>query len=166
MKTKLFFICFILAAFLSQAQDLKLPTSTDDKKTEQSVKTETAKTTGQASIGSLIGQLTGNIEDKAFTDKFKKSKGDFISKTNNITDGAGASTALQSMQAGLLPSAMDAGWGKVKDKWVKDTKTANTVKGVAGVAGTLEKNINQSAFKGTWAQARPAWEAALGALAK
>jgi hypothetical protein len=166
MKTRIFFICFVLAAFLSQAQDLKVPTSIDTKKVEQSAKTEVAKTTSQASIGSLIGQLTGNISDNSFTDKFKKSKGDFISKTNNITDGAGASTALQSLQAGLLPTAMDAGWGKVKDKWVKDAKTANTVKGVAGVAGTLEKNLNQSAFKGTWAQARPAWEAALGALAK
>jgi hypothetical protein len=61
---------------------------------------------------------------------------------------------------------MDAGWGSVKNKWVKDAKTANTVKSVAGVAGTLEKNISSSSFKGTWAQARPAWQAALGALAK
>jgi hypothetical protein len=166
MKTRTLFICFVLAAFLSHAQDLKLPTSNDVKKAEQSVKTEAAKTTSQANIGSLIGQLTGNISDNAFTDKFKKSKGDFITKTNKITDGAGASTALQSLQAGLLPTAMDAGWGKVKDKWVKDAKTANTVKSVAGVAGTLESNINDSFFKGTWAQARPAWQAALGALAK
>lgn len=166
MKTKLFLISFILAAFLSQAQDLKLPTSVDTKKAEQSVKAEAAKTTGQANIGSLIGQLTSNISDNAFTDSFKKNKGDFISKTNNISDAAGASSALQSLQGGLLPTAMDAGWGSVKGKWLKDAKTANTVKGVAGVAGTLESNISDSFFKGTWAKARPAWQAALGALAK
>jgi hypothetical protein len=166
MKTKIFFISFILSAFLSQAQDLKLPTSIDTKKAEQSVKTEAAKTTGQANIGSLIGQLTSNISDNAFTDSFKKNKGDFISKTNNISDAAGASSALQSLQGGLLPTAMDAGWGSVKGKWLKDAKTANTVKSVAGVAGTLESNISDSFFKGTWATARPAWQAALGALAK
>ena len=90
----------------------------------------------------------------------------FISKVNNVSDAAGASSALQSLQGGLLPSAMDAGWGKVKDKWIKDAKTAKTVKSVAGVAGTLESNISGKFFKGNWATARPAWEAALSTLAK
>jgi len=158
--------CFIMSAYVSQAQNIKVPTSSDVKKVEQSVTSEAAKTTNQASIGNLIGQLTSNISDNAFTDSFKKTKGDFISKTNNIKDATGASNALQTLQGGLLPTAMDAGWSKVKDKWVKDAKTANTIKGVAGVAGTLESNINDNFFKGTWAKARPAWQAALGALAK
>ncbi len=166
MKTRTLLVFFVLASFLCHAQNIKLPTTTDVKKVEQNVKTEAAKTTDKANIGSLIGQLTSNISDKAFTDSFKKNKGDFISKANNIKDAAGASSALQSLQGGMLPTAMDAGWGAVKTKWVKDAKTANTVKSVASVAGTLESNINQSAFKGTWAQARPAWQAALGALAK
>lgn|GEM_PF-840604 len=166
MKARLFLVCFVLFAFGLQAQNLKVPTSTDLKKTEQSVKTEASKTSSQAGIGSLIGQLTGNISDNSFTDSFKKNKGDFISKVNNVNDAAGASSALQSLQGGLLPSAMDAGWGKVKDKWLKDAKTANTVKSVAGVAGTLESNISGKYFKGSWATARPAWEAALSSLAK
>jgi hypothetical protein len=166
MKTRLLLISFVMLAMLIQAQNIKLPTSTDVKKAEQGVKTEAAKTTDQASIGSLIGQLAGNISDASLTDSFKKNKSDFITKTNKVTDAAGASSAIQSLEAGLLPSAMDAGWGSVKNKWVKDAKTANTVKSVAGVAGTLEKNISSSSFKGTWAQARPAWQAALGALAK
>ncbi len=166
MKTRTFLLCFIMSAFLIQAQTLKVPTTKDVKKAEQSTKTEVAKTTDQASIGSLIGQLTGNISDNSFTDSFKKNKSDFVAKTNTIKDAAGASTALQSLQGGLLPTAMDAGWGSVKGKWLKDAKTANTVKSVAGLTGTLEKNLNPSVFKGSWGQARPAWQAALGALAK
>ena len=61
---------------------------------------------------------------------------------------------------------MDAGWAKVKDKWIKDAKTANTLKSVAGVTSTLESNINSSSFKGNWATARPAWQTALSTLAK
>ncbi len=166
MKTTMLLFCFVMSACLVQAQNIKVPTSSDVKKVEQSVTSEAAKTTNQVSIGNLIGQLTGNISDNAFTDTFKKNKGDFISKTNNIKDASGASSALQTLQGGLLPTAMDAGWSKVKDKWVKDAKTASTIKGVAGVAGRLESNINDSFFKGTWSQARPAWQAALGALAK
>ncbi len=166
MKASVLFVCMILFAFIVNAQDLKLPTSKDVKNAERGVKSEAAKTTGQANIGSLIGQLTSNISDKSLTDSFKKNKGDFINKVSSVNDAAGASSALQTLQGGILPSAMDAGWGKVKDKWVKDAKTANTVKSVAGVAGTLEKNINSSAFKGSWSSARPAWQAALSTLAK
>ena len=166
MKTKMLLIVFVASAFLAQAQNLKVPTTTDVKKVEQTTKTEVAKTTGQANIGSLIGQLTGNISDNSFTDSFKKNKGDFISKTNKISDPTGASSALQTLEGGLLPSAMDAGWGSVKSKWIKDAKTASTVQTVAGLAGTREKNINTSVFKGSWAQARPGWQAALGALSK
>jgi hypothetical protein len=166
MKARMFLVCFVLFAFGMQAQNIKVPTSSDVKKTEQSVKTEASKISSQAGIGSLIGQLTSNISDNAFTDSFKKNKGDFISKVNNVIDASGASSALQSLQGGLLPSAMDAGWGKVKDKWVKNAKTAKTLKSVAGVAGTLESKINGKYFKGGWATARPAWEAALSTLAK
>ncbi|MCX6280351.1 MAG: hypothetical protein NTU51_00125 [Bacteroidetes bacterium] len=166
MKTTSLLICFVLFAFGIQAQNIKLPTNTDVKKAEQSATTEVGKTTSQANIGNLIGQLTNGISDNAFTDSFKKNKTAFVSKVNNVSDAAGASSALQTLQGGLLPTAMDAGWGKVKDKWVKDAKTANTVKTVAGVAGTLESNISGKYFKGSWATARPAWEAALSALAK
>jgi len=166
MKARLLFIFFVLFAFGLQAQNVKIPTSTDVNKATKNATYEAAKATNQASIGSLIGQLTGNISDNAFTKSFKKNKSNFISKVNNVSDAAGASSALQSLQGGLLPSAMDAGWGKVKDKWIKDAKTAKTVKSVAGVAGTLESNISGKFFKGNWATARPAWEAALSTLAK
>jgi hypothetical protein len=61
---------------------------------------------------------------------------------------------------------MDAGWGAVKGKWIKDAKSATTVKTVAGLTQTLESHISQSSFKGDWAKARPAWETALSTLAK
>jgi len=61
---------------------------------------------------------------------------------------------------------MDAGWGKVKDSWIKNAKTVNTVKTVASLAGTLESHISDKYFKGSWATARPAWQAALNTLSK
>ncbi|MEI7724133.1 MAG: hypothetical protein WCK09_03465 [Bacteroidota bacterium] len=166
MKKLFLFLLTVLLGYGIQAQNIKLPTSTDVKKAEQSAKSEAGKVTEQANIGSVISQLTSNISDDALTSSFKKNKGDFISKTNNVKDAAGASSALQSLQGGLLPTAMDAGWGSVKDKWVKDAKTASTVKTVAGLAGTLESNISDKYFKGSWASARPAWQAALSTLSK
>lgn len=166
MKTKLLIIGFILLGFGIQAQNIKVPTSGDLKRAEQNVKSEAEKATSQVNIGSIIGQLTNNISSEAFIDSFNKNKGSFISKVNDIKDPSGASSALQTLQGGLLPSVMDAGWGSVKDKWVKDAKTANTVKTVAGLASILESNISDKYFKGDWVKARPAWQAALGALSK
>jgi hypothetical protein len=166
MKKIIIVLAFVLPGFGIQAQTLKMPTSTDVKKAEQSAKSEASKVTEQANIGSVISQLTSNISDDALTSSFKKNKGDFISKTSNVKDAGGASSALQSLQGGLLPTAMDAGWGSVKDKWVKDAKTASTVKTVAGLAGTLESNISDKYFKGSWATARPAWQTALSTLSK
>jgi len=148
------------------AQNLKIPTSTDVKKAEKDLKSETQKATSQLNIGSLISQLAGGLSDGAFTDSFKKNKSDFITKTNQVTDAGGASSALQSLQGGLASGAMDAGWAKVKDKWLKDAKSAKTVKEVAGLTGTLEGAINDKYFKGDWAKARPAWQTALQTLAK
>ena len=159
------FVTLAVACSL-QAQNIKLPASTDVKKAEQSAKAQTGTVTGQANVGSLIGQLSGNISDDALTGALKKDKSEFISKANNAKDPAGASSALQSLEAGLLPAAMDAGWGTVKDKWIKDAKTANTVKSVASLTGTLESHISQKSFKGDWAKARPAWQTALNSLAK
>ena len=163
MKKTAVLLFIILLGYGIQAQNLKLP-STDAKKVEQAAKAEAGA--AQASIGNVIGQLTSNISDDAFTDSFKKNKSDFISKTNGVKDAAGASSALQSLEAGLLPTAMDAGWGSVKSKWIKDAKTASTVKTVAGLAGTLESNVSDKYFKGTWATARPAWQTALSTLSK
>jgi len=158
--------CAILLVSGIQSQNIKLPGAADVKKAEQSVKSEASKVTNQANIGSAIGQLTGNISDGAFTESFKKNKSDFISKTNSVKDAAGASSALQSLQAGLLPTAMDAGWGSVKNKWVKDAKTATTVKQVASLTSLLESNVSDKYFKGDWAKARPAWQTALNTLSK
>jgi hypothetical protein len=166
MKTASIFLLTLLLGLGIQAQNIKLPGSADVKKVEQNVKSETGKVTEQANIGNVISQLTSNISDDALTSTFKKNKSDFISKTNNVKDAAGASSALQTLQGGLLPTAMDAGWGSVKDKWVKDAKTASTVKTVAGLAGTLESNVSDKFFKGSWATARPAWQAALSTLSK
>jgi len=164
-KTILFFFAILAASFV-QAQTVKVPTKVNSDKAQETLKTEAGKTTDQAGIGSLIGQLTNNISDEAFTDSFKKNKSGFVSNLNNVKDAAGAANALQTLQGGLLPSAMDSGWGKVKDKWLKDTKTASSIKSVAGVTSTLESNINDKYFKGSWVKARPAWQAGLNTLAK
>ncbi|MEI7983631.1 MAG: hypothetical protein WCI71_18430 [Bacteroidota bacterium] len=166
MKKLSMLICLLLFFTGIKAQDIKLPTTNDIKKAEQTVQTEAAKVTNQANIGQLIGQLTSGISDGAFTDAFKKNKGSFLGKANNIKDAAGASSAIQSLQGGLLPTAMDAGWSKVKTKWIKDAKMAKTVKSVAGVAEQLESNISDKFFKPDWLKARPAWQAALSAISK
>ena len=133
MKTFGFLVLIFTISVGLQAQSLKTGTSTDLKKADQTVQTGAATVASQANIGSLIGQLTSNISDDAFTDAFKKDKSDFISKTSKISDAAGAASAIQSLQGGLLPSAMDAGWGAVKSKWLADSKSANTIQQVAGL---------------------------------
>ena len=165
MRTTAVIFCMFLFATIMQAQ-IAIPSSADVKKAEQAATTEVSKASSQVNIGSLIGQLTNGISDNSFTDSFKKNKSDFVSKTSKVSDAAGASSALQTLAGGLLPAALDAGWGSVKSKWFKDAKTANTVKSVAGIAGTLESHISPKNFKGDWAAARPAWQAALGALSK
>jgi hypothetical protein len=159
----LFTSLFILGM---NAQSLKVPSTTDTKKAQSELSTQSSTLADQASIGNLIGELTNNISDEAFTDSFKKEKGDFIKKTNEVTDAAGASSALQSLQAGLLPMAMDAGWSKVKSSWLTNAKAANSVKNIAGITSQLESYVGDSFFKGSWASARPAWQAALNSMAK
>jgi hypothetical protein len=164
MKTRFcLLITLALAASIIRSQDLNVPKSKDLQK----AKSETTKqATSQANLGGLVGQLTENISDKAFTDEFKKKKDDFTKSANNTKDAAGLSSSLQTLQGGLLPTAMDAGWGAVKGKWIKDAKSANTIKTVAGLTQTLESHISPSVFKGEWVKARPAWESALGSLTK
>lgn len=166
MKKTLIPFFVVLFACAIQAQTLKVPTKSDAAKAKENLKTETAPVSNQANIGNLLSQLTNNISDDAFTDSFKKNKTGFLSSLGNVGDAAGASKALQTLQGGLLPTAMDSGWGKVKDKWLKDTKAANSVKSVAGVTSTLESNIDDKYFKGNWAKVRPAWQAGLNTLSK
>ena len=166
MKKSFLFLVSIFVAYALQAQTLKVPTKADAGKAQENMKTVAGPAANQANIGSLIGQLTDNISDDALTDSFKKNKTGFVKNLANVNDAAGASSALQTLQGGLLPTAMDAGWGKVKDKWLKDTKAANSLKSVAGVTSTLESNIGDKFFKGSWAKARPAWQAGLSALSK
>lgn len=166
MKKSIIFIFTFLIAFGVQAQTIKVPTKADAAKAQESVKNESNKATAQANIGSLIGQLTNNISENAFTDAFKKNKTGFANKLADIKDAAGAAGALQSLQGGLLPAAMGSGWGKVKDKWLKDVKAASSLKSVAGLVSMLESNIGNSFLKKSWTQARPAWQAGLNALSK
>ena len=161
----MFFIAFLFVSGI-QAQTLKVPAKTDATKAQESLKTETNNATGQANMGSLIGQLTNNISDNAFTDAFRNNKAGFINSLSSVKDIAGASSALQKLQGGLLPAAKDAGWSKVKDKWLKDTKAANSIKSVASSASLLESNISDKFFKGNWASVKPAWEAGLKTLSK
>jgi hypothetical protein len=166
MRKQIIFLLSVLFACGIQAQTLKIPTKIDAAKTQENLKTETNKATSQANIGSLIGQLTNNISDNALTDSFKKNKTGFISSLANVKDAAGASTALQTLQSGLLPTAMNAGWSKIKDKWLKDAKAANSLKSISGVVNTLESNIKGKNFKSGWAQVRSTWQAGLSALSK
>jgi uncharacterized protein YidB (DUF937 family) len=166
MKKSILFLLSIFVVSALQAQTLKVPTKADAGKAQENIKAAASPAASQANIGSLIGQLTDNISDDALTDSFKKNKTGFVKNLANVNDAAGAASALQTLQGGLLPTAMDAGWGKVKDKWLKDTKVASSIKSVAGVTSTLESNIGDKFFKGSWANARPAWQAGLSALSK
>ena len=164
MKTGIsFIIAFFLVAGLATAQDLKLPSSKDVQKTTNEV---AKQTTPQANLGSLIGQLTNNLLDKSFTSEFKAKKESFTKSLSSTSDASGLSKALQTLQGGLAHTAMDATWSSVKTKWIKDAKTANAIQSVASLTKILESHINQSAFKGSWAQARPVWQSALATLAK
>lgn len=166
MKKSIAFLVVILFVSIVQAQLPKLPTKADLSKAQQSVKSETATVTDQVNPGSLISTLTNNISDTAFTDSFKKNKGSFLSSISSVKDAAGAGKALQTLQGGLLPSAMIKGWASIKDKWIKDAGTASTLKSFAGSAGILESNISDKFFKSSWIKAHPAWEAGLKALSK
>ncbi len=166
MKISTLISCFVLLALITQAQDIKVPTSSDIQASQQAMGAAVESTTTPVNIGGLLGQLAGNLSDDAFTESFKEKKSDFISEAGNIVNPEGASSALLSLQGGLVPSAMNAGWDAVKDSWIKDANTANTVKSVASLAGTLESQISDKYFSGTWATARPAWQAALSALSK
>jgi hypothetical protein len=166
MKKTIYFIFTVLLISNIQAQTVKVPTKANTNAAQTDLNPESALSANQADIGNLIGQLTNNISDEAFTDSFKKNKSGFMSSLNNVKDAAGASNALQTLQGGLLQSAMDSGWGKVKDKWIKDTKGASSIKSVASAASTLESNINDKFFKGNWAKARPAWQAGMNTLSK
>jgi len=164
MKTRFYLIMalFLAVAYVS-AQEIKVPSSKDVQKTTNEA---TKQVTSQADLGGLVGQLTNNLSDKAFTNEFKKKKDSFSKSVSNTKDASGLSSSLQTLEKGLAPAAMDAGWGAVKGKWIKDAKTSNTVKSVAGLTQTLESHISPSVFKGDWAKTRPVWESALGALVK
>jgi len=166
MKKSILIILAILVVCAVQAQLPKLPSKADMTKAQQSVKSETAGVTDQANPGGLISTLTNNISDTAFTDSFKKNKSGFLSSLSNVKDASSAGKALQTLQGGLLPSAMSKGWATIRDKWIKDAGTASTLKSFAGSAGTLESNISDKFFKSSWVKAHPAWEAGLKALSK
>jgi hypothetical protein len=164
MKKKLFFIIAIFATCLvGYTQNLKVPKTDDLKKSGEAVqKTATAP----ANMGNLVGELTNNISDKAFTEDFKKQMAGFTEKVTKTSDAAGLGSSLATLGGGLKASAMDAGWGAVKNKFVKDAKSATTLKTVAGLATQLESHISPGSFKGTWTQARPVWQNALSTLSK
>ena len=164
MKTRFLLMVALIAACLTgYAQDMKLPMSDDVKKAGQTVQ---KKATSTASMGNLVGELTNNISDKALTDTFKKQKAGFTEKVSKTSDASGLGSSLATLGGGLKTSAMDAGWGAVKDKFVKDAKSATTLKTVAGLTGQLESHISTGSFKGSWAKARPVWQSALSTIAK
>ena len=164
MKTKVILMAALLVVGLAGfSQNLGLPKTGDLKKAGESVQKTAAPA---ANAGSLVSQLTSNISDKSLTDSFNKQKPAFTDKAGKTADPAGLGNSLAALGGGLKPEAMDAGWGAVKDKFIKDAKSATTIKTVAGLAGQLESHIKPTSFKGTWAQARPAWQTALSTLSK
>ena len=164
MKTKLMLTVVVIATCLTgYSQNLKVPKTDDLKKSGEAIQ---KTTTAPANMGSLVSELTNNISDNALTDSFKKDKPGFTEKVSKTTDAAGLGNSLATLGNGLKTSAMDAGWGAVKAKFVKDARAATSIKTVAGLAGQLESHISPASFKGSWAQARPVWESALGTLSK
>ncbi|MEI7661895.1 MAG: hypothetical protein WCK34_06855 [Bacteroidota bacterium] len=164
MKTKFLFTFLLVSAILTgYSQSLKLPKAEAVKKAGESVQ---KSATSNVSAGKLIGELTNSISDKSLTDAFKNQKAGFTEKTGKTTDAAGLGNSLATLGEGIKPGAMDAGWSAVKGKFIKDAKSASTVKAVAGLAGQLESHIKAESFNGSWAKARPAWQSALGTLSK
>lgn len=155
MKNKIILlIAFVLAVMIADAQDVSVPSSVQP---------------GQASqkgLGALIGQLTDNLSDKAFTSDFLAKKGDFTSSVTNTSDAPGLSNSLQTLEKGLDPSAMDKGWSAIRSRWITDAQSASRIETVAALAQKLESNIDPSYFKGDWAEVKQVWESALGAVAR
>jgi len=102
--------------------------SSYSKDVQKTTDNATKQVTSQANLGSLVGQLTNNLSDKAFTGEFKKKKDSFTKSVSGYHRCCRISKSLQTLEGGLAPAAMDAGWGAVKGKWIKDAKSATTGK--------------------------------------
>ncbi len=175
MKFKLFstvtFSVFVLAlnaqmempsAVTAAGQNAqKTATQTQTSATQTVAKTETS---AKGSVGSLISQFSGQLSSGALTDEFNKGKSAFQSQASSATDVKGTSGLLQKLEAGIKSPAFAAGWAKVKDKWLADTKSAKTEGQLATSLKTLVENIDPKSLSATWERVKPTFTAALAKI--
>ena len=173
MKSKLFSTLALSVTILALNAQMSMPSTTgiqqDAQKSATQTKTNVTQTanttaaTAKTNVGTLISQFAGQISPTALTDEFNKNKSSFQTqaKATSATDVKASSGLLQKLEGGIKSSAFDAGWAKVKDKWLTSTKAATTTKQVAGALKTLSENVNPK-FLGTgWDKVKPSFNAAL-----
>lgn len=147
MKNTIFMLAFLCTGLCASA----------------SVKATAAKPT----VGSLITQFTSSLSPDAFNDAWKNGgKKEFTKKTKNNENMPVVGDALSAMVSDyMVDGAFNAGWQKVKTRWIKDAAAANTVKTVSASLLDLQRYVNPSMFTAKWAKIQPMWESGLKALA-
>lgn len=118
-------------------------------------------------VNKLLTQFTKSLNSGAFNDAWSSGGSKAFSKEMKSATTAGAvGSALSGLvQNYMVDSAFKTGWSTVKDKWIKDTKTASTISTVAGSLLTLESYIDPSMFTKKWPMVQPYWRSALQTLA-
>ncbi|MGE5423746.1 MAG: hypothetical protein ACM3N9_00195 [Syntrophothermus sp.] len=115
-------------------------------------------------LGQLMGQMAENLKDEAFTGFFRGVKKDFTVAVTTTSDPGGLASALQKLEDGLTPLAMDPGWGAVKFKWREDAATARSIETIADLLRKLQLHITPSFFKNEWQTVKPGWQASFKGL--
>lgn len=161
MKTLFSTLFILLLAIAVRAQEVKVPTDV-----QKSVDQTNDQLSGKTSLGGLISQLADNLKDEALSGDLRQNKMQFSQSVTNTSDAGGLASALQKLQDAITPSAMDATWGAVKEKWITDSNTAGTAEDVATLLQQLESHIQPSFFKSQWSTIKPAWDSALNTMVK
>lgn len=124
-------------------------------------------TQANTNVNKLLTQFTKSLNSGAFNDAWSSGGSKAFAKEMKSATTAGAvGSALSGLVSNyMVDSAFKTGWSTVKDKWIKDTKTANTISTVAGSLLTLESYIDPSMFVKKWPVVQPYWKSALQTLA-
>ena len=99
-------------------------------------------------FGTVLSNLTSNINTSAFTSSFAKTKDDFIKKLGslNSTDLKSASSMVEQLAKGLNPSSFLKGW-KPSSDWLNKLKSSSTIQQLSSQTETLVKNMDPKIFK-------------------
>lgn len=124
-------------------------------------------TNANANLGKLVTQFTKSLSPDAFNSAWTSGGSKEFTKSvkGNNTANAVGGALTNLVQNYMVDAAFKSGWNMVKDKWIKDTKTANTISTVAGSMLTLENYINPSMFTKKWPVIQPYWKTTMQTLA-